>query len=43
MKTHLFIMVIAIFIAGCGGSGGAAQSHIEFKTLPTNMTTAGGN
>jgi hypothetical protein len=41
MKRLLFLALISAFLSACGGGGGQAQA--EFKTLPSNMSTAAGN
>lgn len=40
MKNLFSVIVMTAILAGCGGSG---QSQTEFKTLPSNMSTTGGN
>lgn len=41
MKNFLVFVVLSTFLCGCGGGADSAQT--EFKTLPTNMRTTGGN
>lgn len=40
MKRLLFLALISAFLSACGGGG---QAQAEFKTLPSNMSTAAGN
>lgn len=43
MTKLLLLVAILTVLSGCGGGGGESQAQTEFKTLPANMRTAGGN